>query len=251
MKDVLSMLVELQSIDDSLKELSTSKKDLAKLEQQNKEALEIFDRILEEKSERIADNRRFYGEREVQLKEAESNIARSRSRLNAISSQKELTALNKELESAKRDTKMRNEELVKLLEELDGAEIDFKSKQVDRESVEAEMRDVENSRRQHIAKLEAGQGKLTGRRKQIAAALPRSLVGRYDRISRGREGRVVVDVLVRGECSACHMRTPPQVYIRLQRMESLESCSRCNRILIYKPGLEGDRVSSENAAVSE
>ena len=36
-----------------------------------------------------------------------------------------------------------------------------------------------------------------------------------------------------GRCGGCNMAVYPQVFIRVQRLESLESCNHCSRVLIY------------------
>jgi hypothetical protein len=33
------------------------------------------------------------------------------------------------------------------------------------------------------------------------------------------------------------MAVPPQVFIRLQRLETLEACANCIRLLVYMPSL--------------
>ena len=93
-----------------------------------------------------------------------------------------------------------------------------------------------------IKALEEHAGEYNERRGQIREQLPRPLVGRYERISRGRNGEAVTDVEA-GTCASCNMKVPPQVFIRLQRMESLEQCQSCQRLLVYTEGLAEDAAS--------
>ena len=67
MKHVLSMLVEIQSIDDALRDLREAKAQLEALLKENTETLEVFDGMLTETSGRISESRAFYTEKEAAL----------------------------------------------------------------------------------------------------------------------------------------------------------------------------------------
>ena len=244
MREVLALLVELQEIDQSLRGLSVEKRKLGEVEKENAESLKVLDGFLEERLKRIADGREFLKERELDLKEAEAQIARSRARLSTITSQRELTALNKELEAARRATRQKSDELIKLLEELEGAEGDYAKKKQERVALIDEMGAVSKTIRKRISEQELELEELTKRRATVEKALPREYVSRYRRIYGARDGSAVVDVLEDGECSACHMRVPPQMYIRLQRMDAVECCVNCNRIVVFMKGVKPQQAET-------
>ena len=57
---------------------------------------------------------------------------------------------------------------------------------------------------------------------------------RYERVLARREGRAVVEAL-NGKCTGCQMKLPPQLFILVQRLETLESCPACQRFLFFSP----------------
>ena len=58
----------------------------------------------------------------------------------------------------------------------------------------------------------------------------------YDSLSQKR-GYAIAPV-VKGVCQGCHMALPPQLNNILARMESIESCPRCGRLVYRKELLE-------------
>lgn len=241
MNETLSMLLELQQIDDALRDLSELKEQLEQMRRENAQALVGFDEMLASRSRRLVEVRGLCEAKEADIKESEATIARSRQRLNTITGQRELQAAQRELDTAKRTTQQRSEELVKLLEQLEAAEADQRKKQQERDSLAAEMQAAEADLVRRVEEREAGVTDLTGRRTGLLAKLPPEVVSKYNRISKARGGVAVVPI---GEptCDACRMAVPPQTFIRLQRRETLEACTYCNRFLIYRPMADESEV---------
>jgi hypothetical protein len=68
-------------------------------------------------------------------------------------------------------------------------------------------------------------------RDELAAKVSPNVLKKYSTI-RLRRGLAVVPV-VRGTCMGCHMAIPPQLFITLQRANSVETCPTCNRIVYW------------------
>ncbi len=245
MKQTLEMLVELQKLDDGLRDLRAAKAQLEKTQAENAENLEIFDEMLAERAVRIAEVQGFCNEKVDEIKDSEEQTRKSRARMSHITSQRELTALNKELDSARRSNLQKTEELKKLKEELEGAETDHAQRQAQRDGLSTQMSELEAELVQRIKTREEEAETFGQKREALRAEIERPLVGRYDRISKARDGLAVADV-INGTCEGCNMQVPPQVFQRLMRCNSLENCQHCHRILVFKEGFkapEGDAAS--------
>lgn len=233
-KQTLENLVELQRIDEALRDLREARTRLAGIEKENQESLAVFDKMLSIVADRISETANFCREKEDEIRDAEANISRSRARMNTIQSQKELTALNKELDNARKSSQTRAEELSKLQEQLKGVEVDHQRRTEERNKLVQEMRAIESKVRDEIATKEAGVNELQDRRKALLGTLSRELVSKYERISKGRNGQAVIAISTE-TCTGCNIAVPPQVFIRLMRMETMEACANCSRILVYRP----------------
>ena len=235
LKQTMEYLVDLQAIDDDLRHLRDARSGLEKIELENQESLVVFDKMLAAVAERLQETRAFVHEKEEEIRDAEANIGRSRQRMAGIQSQKELTALNKELETARRAVQARTEELAKLQEQLKVAESDHDRRSAERTTLAAEMSVVEQHQRDLITSKLVSVNDLQARRKVIQSKLSRELLSKYERISKGRNGQAVI-ALSTETCTGCNIAVPPQVFIRLIRGETMEQCAHCSRLLVYKPG---------------
>ena len=253
MKETLHQLWDLQTIDDALRDLRDTQAKAVTVEKENAESLAAFDAILQGLSDRIAETQRFMREKEDEIREVDANLSRSKQRLTTVQNNRELMALNKELEASRNANRLRTEELGKLLEVLTKSEADYAQKRAERASLEAEMSAIVASLHADIAQKQTGLESLNARRVTVRAALPRDLASKYDRIAKGRNGQAVMDVK-NGKCGGCNMAVPPQVFIRLQRLETLEACanSSCSRLLVHVEALGLDPApTAESAGLSE
>jgi predicted nucleic acid-binding Zn-ribbon protein len=248
-KQTLENLVELQGIDDALRDLREARTRLTSITKENAESLVVFDKMLSIVGDRIAETQTFCREKEDEIREAESNLSRSRQRMNSIQSQKELTALNKELDAARKASQSRAEELGKLQEQLRGVEVDHARRTEERNKLVGDMRAIEQHLTDEIAKKEASLDELQARRKALIGTLPRDLMSKYERISKGRNGVAVIPISTE-TCTGCNMAVPPQVFIRLMRTETLEACANCSRLLVYRPGA-GGVAAADTGSLSE
>lgn len=232
MLEALSQLLELQALDDALRETREARKRLAKLRTENAESLEMFAGMLAERAERIDEARGFCKEKEAELKATEDDIRRSRARLPSITNQRELNALNKELEISRRNNTKRTEELAKLRAQLEEVEADHAKKTAERDALAEQMTALEEALVADVAAKDSQAEVNQQSRTALRATIDKPLLSRYDRISRGRGGYAVA-LANDGQCAACNVAPPPQVMIRLQRQSTIEKCNNCQRLLVF------------------
>lgn len=243
MKETLRQLVELQSLEDTMRGLTEMKEKQVLLDAENAETLQFFETMLTEREAAISEVRTFCKEKTAEIEEAESNARRARSRLSQIKSQRELTALNKELESARRTNLARSEELQKLTAQLENATTDYEQKKTEHEALIQAMEETNRSLLEAIEQGEMAAHDNRARQTHIKAGIDRTILSRFERTLRGRGGQAVV-VMSTDTCTACRMTVSPQVYIRLQRMETVEFCDSCKRLLVLDRALSDEDVDA-------
>ena len=232
MKETLQLLVELQELEDALRSLTNMKARLDSLRVENTESKSVFERMLTEREEQLKEVEAFCKEKSREIEEAEGNARRARTRLSGIQSQRELTALNKELDTARRMNQAKSEELKKLKAQLETSETDYNRKKEEFGTLIEVMETTETDMTATIDELESNATDQRARQAEIRGQLDRGTVAHFDRIMRGRDGHAVVGMTSQ-ICTACRVSVSPQVYIRLQIGETLETCSSCQRILIW------------------
>ncbi|MEZ4269998.1 MAG: C4-type zinc ribbon domain-containing protein [Myxococcota bacterium] len=84
------------------------------------------------------------------------------------------------------------------------------------------------------------------RREALLHKIPAPLLRKYEHI-RKKRAELGLTPAADGRCTACNMRLPPQLYNILQRVDTIEQCPSCQRIVFYVGILE----EAENAHVGQ
>ena len=151
-----------------------------------------------------------------------------------ITSPKELTALQDELDSLARHQSSLEDEVLELMEQaepLDATLAKFDAKatelQDERGRTEATMTVV-------IAEIDAEHGAVTAKRQAAAASVEPDLLARYERMRNGSRSGVAVGSLSAGVCSACGLGASAVFLDRIRSLSPGEivNCEECGVILV-------------------
>lgn len=149
-----------------------------------------------------------------------------------VKNPKELNALQQEIQHLHMQQELQEE---KTLEAMDAAE----SSQERVQTQSAELRRAEEAWASQSATLLARRDQLESRRQevqakreQLTARLDDSLVNRYDKIRRTRQGRAVSKV-EQSSCQWCRVILTPSQLQQVRTSTQLQTCSNCGRILYY------------------
>ncbi len=178
--------------------------------------------------------REFQRGQEQQLEEEEEMLRNSRAKMQAVKSPRELSALQREIESTRRMSAARGEEINKIKEAVADAEqkidqmaesfADIKAKG------EAETTRLRTAKDKLAAKLERLQSGRTELTDQIDVGTRRT----YDRIRKRLKGLAFV-AAHEGRCTACKIHVPHQQYVALRKGDEIISCESCGRLLFWGP----------------
>jgi len=173
------------------------------------------------------------------LAEAESARERSEKNMDAVSTQREYEALDKEIKDASEKEQQYRKELQqreRLLAELDeqikqqASLVEQQEKELDerRRKIEAEISD----KQKNIDALQKKENKLTEN-------LDTEVVFKFERIIKNKMGIGIV--AIKGNvCMGCHMILPVQFANEVRIGEDFIFCPYCSRILFYEESGEGE-----------
>ena len=237
MREQLERLVALQTVDLKIQEMERVKGEIP----QRIASLEGDFRKEEEKTlgertelERLQKQRR---QKEKDLEEEVERVKKAEARVFEIKTNKEYQAVLKEIENAKKLNRQREEEILGILERIEEMQkqlgkgeknLETKRKAVQQQVVELELQAAS------FADEMAGEVQQRERREKEISP---DLLSKYRRLLEKRQG-VAVAKVQNGVCHACNMNLRPQLYIELQKQESLIICPNCSRILFWENGLD-------------
>jgi len=231
----IERLVILQAIDLRVQEMEREKSGIpqyiASLEEELRKEEEKFHAEKAE-MEKLGKGRR---QKEKDLEEETDKVKKAESKVFEIKTNKEYQAVLKEIESAKKLNRQREEEILEILEKLEqgqkritGAEKELEEKRKEMQRQVSELKQKEASFEQEMA------GEVRQKEEQ-EKEIPAELLSKYRMLAGKRQGIAVARV-VQGVCQACHMNLRPQLYNELQRQETLIICPNCSRILFWDNG---------------
>jgi len=180
---------------------------------------------------------------EQRLVEAEGAREQYEGQMDAIKTQREYEALDKEIRDATDKEQGLRKELLKEQqsdEELRGAlEKDQVMIQKQEEDVAEEQSKIKIKLKDKNAELK----KLGGDERRITPGLDDDILFKFERIIRNKAGLGIVP-LAKGVCTGCHMILPPQFVNTVRLGTDVSFCPYCSRILFYQPDEEDESVGT-------
>lgn len=232
MKDQLALLRELQNIDLKLDELTTSKNEIQARLDENREVLNRLVQDLDDQRGELEDIRKLRRQKQGDLQEVNENLKERKKRLLSVGSAKEYNAVEKEIEALQKSGETTEEELLHLAEVIEQTENSINAKEMMtkelRDSISQEEDNAESDLNAFDKKIQA----LKDRTDEARGEVSKRVLYKYDFIRSRRTG-LAICAAKDGHCCTCYMTLPPQLFIQVQRGETLETCPSCQRILFY------------------
>jgi predicted nucleic acid-binding Zn-ribbon protein len=185
---------------------------------------------------------------EQRLVEAEGAREQYEGQMDAIKTQREYEALDKEIRDATDKEQGLRKDLLKEQqsdEELKGAlEKDQLMIQKQEEDVEEEQSKIKLKIKDKNTEMK----KLAGDERRITPGLDEDILFKFERIIRNKAGIGIVP-LAKGVCTGCHMILPPEFVNTVRLGAEVNFCPYCSRILFYQADEEDETL--ETAVVEE
>jgi uncharacterized protein len=236
LREQLKLLEKLQQVDGQLHETQDLLTSLPVKLDSLKEDVSVVETLLEGERQQLADVQGYKNDLEASMKADHDHMNKAKAKLTQVRTSKEYMATQRELESSRKSTGDREEELIKLMEAIESFQ---KSIKVHEEELGALQEHVDEEAAEtagQIAALEKKLAKQQKSRDSMASTIKKSVLLKYNAIRR-RRGLAVVPA-EHGVCTGCNMALPPQLYNILQREATIEYCPSCQRIVYYETETE-------------
>jgi predicted nucleic acid-binding Zn-ribbon protein len=231
MKDQLKLLEELQRHDARLQEVEAGLKTLPEKLQADRATLAQWEARVEKERQELAESEKFRRELELQLKTDEQNVAKAKTKMQAVKTGKDYMAAQREVEATRKMISDREEEILKLVDAIEATKKRIEAHEQDVAQLRELVAKQEEVTSAKLAELRAQADGARAAREEVAAKVQPAVLKRYGTI-RIRRGLAVVPVK-NGVCQGCHMAIPPQLYRTVQRAQTMETCPTCNRIIYW------------------
>ncbi len=239
----LKALVELQKKDNEINDLKKSLEIIPGQIAAGQQELEATKDELNTLQAEIDSLKKQRNQLEQDAKAEADHMAKTKSKLPTVKTNKEYTAILHETDAIKAkitEIEDRELEVMELLDtnerEIPGLEAEFKGEE-EQFNQYKQQKETEQARARQ--ELEEAQSQRTG----LAKDIDPKFVSHYDKVCKSRENLAVV--MIKGEtCQGCFQNLQPQVALEVRTGEKLHHCQSCDRFLYYIPEPEPQTESA-------
>lgn len=228
----MEMLLKLQNIDYDLGELDRSKDYLPEMINNLEREMEDTRNALQTSEQELKEQNLLHNKLDIDLATLNQELARFQKQMLAIKTNKEYDALTNEIANRKIRISTTEEEILKILTNMD--DLKEKIKQYKQKLEEVEKNNVTQlvHLREELGSIEDKIKIKVGDRKNITVRIDKRLLATYERVKKGRGDQVVVTIRKRA-CGACYKSIPPQMIQEIRKGDIIYTCDNCGRILIW------------------
>ncbi|MEO7729411.1 MAG: C4-type zinc ribbon domain-containing protein [Kofleriaceae bacterium] len=245
MREQLVLLLQLQQSDVKVRELQSAviqlparldplRRDLAKLQG-----------MLDGERTKLGETNTWRKGQQDHIDRERDSLKQAQNKFQASKNTKEFNASSREVENKRKAIGDRETELKKVNEAAVQSNTQLEARDKDVESLRTELSNSEAAMADQLNGLKAELAEATAVRDLARGQVETQWVKIYDSLV-GKRGYAVAPV-IKGVCQGCHMALPPQLNNILARMQSIEMCPRCGR-LVYRKELLEDKPEGEAAA---
>ncbi len=235
-REQLQLLLQLQTCDVKVRELDAAAKQLpAKLDPLRRDLAKLQG-MLDGERGKLAETEAWRKSQQEQIDRERDAMKQAQSKLQASKNSKEWTAATREVENKRKSIGDREVELKKVLEASTQSAGQLQARDADVQKLRDELTSSEAAMADQVAALAQQLAEARAARDTARAAVETKWLKIYDTLA-AKRGYAVAPV-IKGVCQGCHMALPPQLNNILARMESIETCPRCGRLVYRKELLE-------------
>lgn len=230
----IEILASLQTVDREIKEQTDIKQGLlGSLDSKEKE-IQAKSREVDSLTAALSEMEKLRAAKDRVLQDEGKKAMDKRMRMNRIKNVKELQALQREIDSMRQANGDLEEELIKIMQQMDGIKSQIQAKEAEMTALREEWQSQQQTLGTQITGIDRAVTEAASRRQSIAAQITGDLISRYELIFSRRGGTAVVEVSG-GICQGCFMNIPPQLSNEIVRSDKVHLCPSCQRILFIKP----------------
>jgi hypothetical protein len=187
---------------------------------------------------------------EAEVKDIKARVAKYKRQLNEVKTNKEYTALLKEIEESQKKVDRMEEEFIAEMLVEDDIQKEIKEANQKFAAAKEKYSREKDALYQKKREMEEKLQRLKAVREGLIPQIPPDQVNLYLRIFRNKGG-IALSPVKDDFCALCHMRVRPQVLNELRDTRNLILCENCGRILYWKKGKKAEQETEEAEAEAE
>lgn len=233
MEEQIRLLVNLQKTDFSIDELKRIIDEIPrkieewKMEFREKEAeFEIMKQGLETLERDLRSKER-------KLMGVNENLKRYGEKIYGVKTQKEMVALDHEIDLARKEKDRLENRIIELMEETENLSLEIEKKEQELNVERGELLMREKACQEKLNRDKKELDLLLAEKRDIVTKVGKDLLVLYEKLRKNKNNLAIVPIKNEA-CQGCFMTIPPQVINEVKMNEELIRCENCVRILYWE-----------------
>jgi predicted nucleic acid-binding Zn-ribbon protein len=226
----LRLLVELQNLDTEIIKKNKAIQQIPRKLSASEKGLQEAQKKVEEAKSKLDEAEKEKREKDLALKENTDHITKLKDRTAAIKDNKAYTAHLKEIESAEKSSSTIEEDILKLMDEIESRKSVLADVEAALKTEEGRVGEEKKRLEAEVAKAKQELEEMFSGRAKFRTPLEKDLYAEYMELLKRKDGLAVAQVLDE-VCGGCHMNIMPQLYVEIKKQEDIHHCPQCGRFL--------------------
>lgn len=226
-------LTQLQRLDSEIKQITLFLENIPGLIAETDKKIERSSQVAASAQGKMTHSQKKRRELEAEVKDIKDHIAKYKRQLNEVKTNKEYTALLKEIEESQSKVDRLEEEVIAEMLLADDIQKEIKEANQKFAKAKEKFSREKEAILQKKKETEEKAEKLNQDKQALLPQIPPEQVSLYLNIYR-KKGGVALSPVKGDFCAMCHMRIRPQVLNELRDTRKLILCENCGRILFWQ-----------------
>ncbi|MFQ3574323.1 MAG: C4-type zinc ribbon domain-containing protein [Thermodesulfovibrionales bacterium] len=233
MHPILELLIKLQEIDKSIinitNEIDAVPKKIHIFQKPIKDALELLNKE-KEKHQSLEKKKK---QQEMDVEDAMDKLKKLRSKASEVKSNKEYQALLKEIETAEKSIRAKENDILDTMEILENLKKDIMEKEKAFQEADTIFKQQQELLNKEIEEKKTILKTLKQQRVDFIKNIDQETYKDYMHIMKVSGGIAVAETQ-REVCLGCNLHIPPQLYVEIMKGDEIFKCPYCRRILFSR-----------------
>jgi predicted nucleic acid-binding Zn-ribbon protein len=226
-------LIELQNLDDEIRKTTLILEKIP-LQLKNIDAnIESQFQAVSQAKDKLAQNQKFRRSLEGDIQAVKAQIDKYKHQLGGVKTNKEYSALLKEIEDAQSKIDQKEEEIISEMLNADDIGEEIRKAELKANEAKEKLGKDKEALVLKRKELEKKNEELTQKKEALIPQIPREQSELYSEIFR-KKGGIPLSPVTDDFCSMCQIRIRPQVLNELRAETQIILCENCGRILYIK-----------------
>ncbi len=226
------LIVELQRLDAEIHNASLVLEGIPRLVEDVDRKIEATDRLVADAKDKMSRNQKKRRDLENEVKDLKVQIGKYKRQLNEVKTNKEYTALLREIEESQHRIDTIEEAIIAEMLAADDVEEEIRAALHKQGQEEDSLKKEKVVLDEKLRETEARFAALAKEREALLPRVPREQLKLYEAIFQ-KKGGTALSPVTGDFCAMCHMRVRPQMLNEIRDKAKVILCENCGRILYW------------------